>query len=225
MRDLTLVFDLDGTLVDTAPDLIRTTNYVLASRGIEPLPPERLRPEISFGARRMIAAGLQLRGVACSEDELDGMFGSFIDYYASNIAVESRPFEGLKDVLEGCLEEGGRLAVCTNKRESQSRQLLSELGLMGLFSALAGRDTFPVCKPHPDHLLGTIRLAGGDPAHAVMIGDSEVDISTARAARVPVIGVTFGYTHIPVTELAPDAVIDGYGEFRAALDSVLQRRE
>jgi len=223
MRDVTLVFDLDGTLIDTAPDLIRATNHVLASHGIEPLAPERLRPEISFGARHMIAAGLQHRGIAYSEDELNRMFGSFIDYYETNIAVESRPFDGLQEALEACVEAGARLAVCTNKRESLSRQLLGELGLLGLFSALAGRDTFPVFKPHPDHLLGTIRLANGDPARAVMVGDSEVDIATAKAAHIPVIGVTFGYTHIPVTKLAPDAVIDGYGEFRTALDRVLPR--
>ncbi len=94
---------------------------------------------------------------------------------------------------------------------------------MGLFSAVAGRDTFPVFKPHPDHLLGAIRLANGNPARAVMIGDSEVDVGTAKAARIPVIGVTFGYTQIPVTELAPDAVIDSYGELRAALERVLPR--
>ncbi len=97
MRDLTLVFDLDGTLVDTAPDLIRATNFVLASRGIEPLPPERLRAEISFGARHMIAVGLQHRGVAYSEKELDDMFSRFIEYYETNIAVESRPFERLRE--------------------------------------------------------------------------------------------------------------------------------
>lgn len=223
MRDITLVFDLDGTLIDTAPDLIRAANHVLASRGVEPVSADRLLPEISFGARHMIAAGLRFRGIACTEGELDGMLESFLAYYADNIAVESRPFDGLTGVLEECLDEGATLAVCTNKRESLSRQLLQELGLMRLFRALAGRDTFPVCKPHPDHLLGAIRLAGGNPSRAVMVGDSEVDISTAKAARIPVIGVTFGYTHIPVTELSPDAVIDTYGQFRTALDGILPR--
>lgn len=223
MHDLTLVFDLDGTLIDTAPDLIRATNHVLASRGIAPLAPERLLPEISFGARHMIAEGLKFRGASCTEDEIDQLFEAFQVYYAENIAVESRPFDGLRDVLEDCLNEGATLAVCTNKREGLSRQLLDQLGMLRLFSALAGRDTFPVCKPHPDHLLGAIRLAGGNPARAVMVGDSEVDISTAKAAGIPVIGVTFGYTHIPVVELAPDAVIDHYREFRPVLDRILPR--
>ncbi len=223
MRDLTLVFDLDGTLIDTAPDLIRATNHVLANRGIEPVAPERLLPEISFGARHMIATGLAFRGISFSEDELDRLFEAFQVYYEENIAVESRPFDGLTGVLQEYLSAGAALAICTNKRESLSRQLLHQLGLMHLFRALAGRDTFPVCKPHPDHLLGAIRLAGGNPARSVMVGDSEVDISTAKAARIPVIGVTFGYTRIPVTELGADAVIDSYGEFRAALDRVLPR--
>lgn len=224
MRNVTLVFDLDGTLVDTAPDLILAANHVLSARGVAPVEPERLRPEISFGARHMIAAGLEIRGVPFTEAELDAMFDQFLAFYEDNIAVESRPFDGLATVLDGCLREGAALAVCTNKREGLSRQLLDQLGLLRMFRALAGRDTFPVCKPHPDHLLGAIRLAGGDPARAVMVGDSEVDISTAKAAGVPVIGVTFGYTHIPVTDLKPDAVIDHYGEFRGALKDIMARR-
>ena len=225
MRETTLVFDLDGTLIDTAPDLIRAVNHVLESRSIEPLAPEQLLPEISFGARRMIADGLRFRGISYTEDELDQLFDAFQVYYADNIAVESRPFDGLVSLLEECLDEGATLAVCTNKRESLSRQLLDQLGMMRLFKALAGRDTFPVCKPHPDHLIGAIRLAGGNPARAVMVGDSEVDISTAKAASIPVIGVTFGYTHIPVTELGADAVIDSYAEFKSAIHRILPRLE
>lgn len=224
MRDVTLVFDLDGTLVDTAPDLIRAVNHVLTSRGLDPVPAERLQPVISFGGRQMIATGLELRGVSFTEAELDAMLARFLEFYGDNIAVESRPFDGLVDVLEGCLGEGATLAVCTNKLEGMSRELLEQLGLIRLFRAVAGRDTFPICKPHPDHLLGTIRLAGGNPNRAVMVGDSEVDIGTAKAACIPCIGVTFGYTRIPVTQLAPDAVIDGYGEFRAALGGILSRQ-
>ena len=224
MRDTTLVFDLDGTLVDTAPDLILAVNHVLTSQGLELVPPERLQPEISFGGRHMIATGLRLRGVSFTETELDTLVDRFLEFYGHNIAVESRPFDGLVDVLEGCLSAGATLAVCTNKLEGMSRQLLDQLGLMRLFRALAGRDTFPICKPHPDHLLGAIRLAGGNPDRAVMVGDSEVDISTAKAARIPCIGVTFGYTHVPVAELGPDAVIDDYAELPAALSRVLSRR-
>ncbi len=113
---------------------------------------------------------------------------------------------------------GARLAVCTNKRADMSRQLLRDLRLLDRFMALAGRDTFPVCKPHPDHLIGAIRMAGGDPARAIMIGDSSTDIDTAKAAGVPVVAVTFGYTDIPVHEQSPDAVIDHYDELIPAIE-------
>ena len=223
MRDITLVFDLDGTLVDTAPDLIRAANFVLGKKGVEPVAATVLRPEISFGARHIIAAGLRSRDVAFTEAELDAMLEDFIVYYADNICVDSKPFDGLSEVLESYRSEGATLAVCTNKREGLSRTLLESLGLLSQFKALAGRDTFPVCKPHPDHLLNTIKMANGNPKRAIMVGDSDVDISTAKAAKIPVIGVTFGYTHIPVPDLNPDAVINDYSEFRSAAEAILNR--
>ena len=224
MNGVTLVFDLDGTLVDTAPDLIRAANHVIASRGLEPLSLDQLKPSISFGARHIIATGLKMRGAVVSEPELDRLLDRFLDYYAENIAVGSRPFPGLPELLADCASRGARLAVCTNKREAMSRLLLDQLGLLQTFHALAGRDTFPVCKPHPDHLLGVIDLAGGDRRRAVMVGDSDVDVATAKAAGVPVIGVTFGYTHVPVANLSCEAVIDHYGEFPAALARIAAGR-
>src|SRR5690606_35208656 len=135
-------------------DLIRAANHVLSTKGVEPVAAALLRPEISFGARHIIAAGLRTRGVAYTEAELNGMLDDFLVYYADNIAVESQPFRGLADVLDSCRGDGATLAVCTNKREGLSRVLLEHLGLLSRFEALAGRDTFPVCKPHPDHLFG-----------------------------------------------------------------------
>lgn len=212
MRDLTIVFDLDGTLVDTAPDLIGATNHALATRGLDPIRGGALRPWISYGARRMIVEGLALRSARASDAEVDQLLEMFLDYYEANIARESRPFEGAVEVLDACLAHGARLAVCTNKREFLSRLLLDQLGLTPRFAALAGRDTLSVCKPDPGHLLGAIQMAGGRPDRAVMIGDSDVDIATAKAARIPVIGVTFGYTETPVTALGADAVADHYSE-------------
>jgi phosphoglycolate phosphatase len=221
MRGLTLVFDLDGTLVDTAPDLIRAANHVLASEGLPPIAGGELMPAISFGAREMLATGLRIHGISRSEAEIDLLLDRFLAFYGHNIAVESQPFPGLVAVLEQCRAEGAVLAVCTNKREGLSRRLLDALGLAPLFRALAGRDTFAVCKPHPDHLFGTIRLADGDPRRAVMVGDSDTDIRTAKAARIPIIGVTFGYTDVPVANLGADAVIDHYAELRPALAGLL----
>lgn len=223
MRDLTLVFDLDGTLVDTAPDLIRAANHCLATLDIEPVPAETLRPWISYGGRRIVEVALSVRGASRSSSEVDALLDDFLQHYEANISVESRPFPGLDRVLDAAEAGGARLAVCTNKREYLSRKLLSELGLLPRFAALAGRDTFPVCKPDPGHLLETIRMAGGDAARAVMVGDSDVDVATAKAARVPVIAVTFGYTSVPIGELGADAVIDHYDQFLPALAKITDR--
>lgn len=218
----TIVFDLDGTLIDTAPDLIAAVNHILEVQGHHPLEEALLRPVISFGGRHMIETGLVLRGQEPSKHEVDHLFLRFIAYYSANIAVHSRPFPGLLDVLDNLAARGARLAVCTNKREDLARQLLNELGMMDRFAALTGRDTFPVHKPHPGHLTNTIAKANGDPARAVMIGDSDTDVQTAKAATIPVIGVTFGYTDVPVTELGCDAVISHYAEFEAALARIIR---
>jgi phosphoglycolate phosphatase len=225
MLDLTLVFDLDGTLVDTAPDLIRAANHVFALEGLPALAGGELKPAISFGARQMLATGLRIHGISRGEAEIDVLLDRFLAFYGDNIAVESRPFPGVVEVLEQCRADGAELAVCTNKREQLSRRLLGGLGLAPVFRAIAGRDTFPVCKPHRDHLLGTIRLAGGDPRRAVMVGDSDTDIQTAKAARIPIIGVTFGYTDVPVAKLGADDAIDHYAELRPALARLLHKIE
>jgi phosphoglycolate phosphatase len=218
MQDFTIVFDLDGTLVETAPDLIRATNHVLAIAGLAPVEPAAIRPSISFGGRAMIVQALEIRGAPLPEAEVDRLLEAFLEHYAANIAVESHPFPGLEAALDTLQAAGATLAVCTNKREGMSRLLLETLGLAGRFKAIAGRDTFPVHKPHPDHLTGAIRLAGGDVARAVMVGDSETDILTARSAGVPVIGVPFGYTATPIEDLYPDVVIGHYDELVGAVE-------
>jgi phosphoglycolate phosphatase len=220
----TLVFDLDGTLVDTAPDLIAAANHVLQAEGLATVAAEEVRDQISFGARAMIAKGLAIRRAARTTGEVDRLLVDFLAHYEANIARHSRPFPHVLDVLRAARDRGSRLAVCTNKREGLSRLLLGELGMLDLFDAVAGRDTFAVHKPHPEHLLGAIRLAGGDAAHAIMVGDSDTDISTARAANVPSIAVTFGYTDVPVTRLNPTAVIDHYRDFEGAMMRVLEMR-
>jgi phosphoglycolate phosphatase len=134
--------------------------------------------------------------------------------------VSSQPYDGVRELLAALRRACARIAVCTNKYEHLSKALLRQLDLEPLFGSIAGRDTFPVCKPDPGHLTGTIERAGGRIDRAVMVGDSEVDIATAKAANVPCIAVTFGYTPRPVCDFAPDATIDDYGEFMAALARV-----
>jgi phosphoglycolate phosphatase len=221
LRGLTVVFDLDGTLVDTAPDLAAATNHALSLAGLEPVSIGELHPRIGHGSRAMIEAGLQLHRVTVTKAELNRLHDAFLAFYAENIAVGSRPFEGIPELIDTLQAGGARLAVCTNKYEGLSKSLLRQLGLDLRFGAIAGRDTFQVCKPHPGHLTGAVVMAGGRADHAVMVGDSEVDIATAAAAKVPSIAVTFGYTTIPVRELGPGAVIDHYREFMPALAKVL----
>ena len=221
LSDTTIVFDLDGTLVDTAPDLAAATNHALGLVGLAPITIAQLHPFIGHGSKAMIDAGFRLHNVVPTGDELTRLHDQFLEFYADNVAVGSRPFEGVPELLDALLAAGACLAVCTNKVERLSKLLLRELALEAKFAAIAGRDTFAMFKPAPGHLLGTIELAGGRADRAVMVGDSEVDIATAAAANVPSIGVTFGYTPRPVAEFGPDAVIDHYREFPAALEKVL----
>lgn len=221
LKGTTLVFDLDGTLVDTAPDLVRTLNHVLAETGASPRPLEEMLPFISFGARRMIMEGLAASGRPASDTELDTLLRQFLDHYGDNVAVESRPYPGVVDVLETARATGARLAVCTNKFEKLSRLLLGEIGLAHFFHAIAGRDTLPVCKPDPGHLTGAIAMAGGETVRAVMVGDSATDVNTAKAAGVPCIAVSFGYSEVPALDLGADSVISHFDELPGVLARLL----
>ena len=220
---LTLVFDLDGTLVDTAPDLIAATNHVMREAGRPLGDPKVLLPKVSHGALAMIKAAIGPECEAWPEERLYPLFDQFIAYYQANICVESRPFPGMIEVLDRADAAGHILAVCTNKRESLARDLLGTLSLAQRFAAIAGRDTFPVFKPDPGHLTATIAAAGGTATRAVMVGDSGVDVATAKAAGIPVIAVSFGYSDPPVATFEPDALIGQYGEFNASLDKLVSQ--
>lgn len=224
LNGLTVVFDLDGTLVDTAPDLTAATNFVLAHKGLAPLTVAEMFPLVGHGSRAMIEAGLKSHGARVDEPELTRLHEMFLAFYADNVAVESRPFEHIPEVIDSLRAGGANLAVCTNKVERLSKLLMRELDLAQHFAVIAGRDTYAVFKPAPGHLTQAIADAGGRVDHAIMVGDSETDIATARAAGVPCIAVSFGYTTVPVRDLSPDIVIDHYREFLPALDTVLARR-
>ena len=224
MPNLTVVFDLDGTLVDTAPDLVDTLNVVFAREGLPPVPYDAARNMIGGGARRMIERGLKLEGRIFGAAELDRLFADFIAYYSAHIVDRSRPFPGLEDALDRLAAERCRLAVCTNKLEGLSRQLLDALGLSARFAAICGQDTFGIQKPNPEILRRTIARAGGDPAYAIMVGDSASDIDVARAAKVPVIAVDFGYTEVPVAELGPDRLISHFDDLPKAIRELIPGR-
>jgi len=217
MIPLTIVFDLDGTMVDTAPDLVDSLNVILTRRGLAAIPYPTARTMIGGGARRMLEAALTFEKHPFTAAEVDPLFEDFITHYAAHVADRSRPFPGLVDALDRLGADGCRFAVCTNKLEGLSRLLLDALGLSARFAAVCGQDTFGVQKPNPEILLRTIAQAGGSGERAIMVGDSVNDIDTARAAGVPVIAVDFGYTEIPVTQLGPDRVISHFTELPAAV--------
>jgi phosphoglycolate phosphatase len=217
----TIVFDLDGTLVDTAPDLVATLNGLLAREGLRPVAYAQARNMIGGGARRMIERALVEERVAPPQGEVDRMLKDFITDYAARIAKLSRPFPGLEAALDELSAARCTLAVCTNKLEWLSVRLLDALGLTGRFAAVCGQDTFNVQKPDPAILRMTLARAGGSPARAVMVGDSGNDIATARGAGVPVVAVDFGYTEIPVGKLLPDRVISHFAELPAAIRDLL----
>ena len=214
---VTIVFDLDGTLVDTAPDLVDTLNAVFAQEGVPPVPFETARNLIGGGARRMIELGLKAEGRACTPAVIQRLFTGFIAHYSAHIADRSRPFPALEAALDSLAADGAKLAVCTNKLEDLSTKLLAALALADRFAAICGQDTFGLQKPDPDFLRQTIRRAGGRADRAVMVGDSDADIALARATGVPVIAVDFGYTEIPVAELGPDRIISGFDQLPAAV--------
>ena len=205
----TVVFDLDGTLVDSAPDLTEALNRTLADHGLPAATPKSVRSMVGEGAVRMIERGFAAAGRPLDDDTLrDRLRCRFLDHYGDCLADSTRPFPGVVATLEALAGAGRRLAVCTNKPEAMSRTLLDRLDLTRFFPIVLGGDSLPVRKPDPRHLTETIRLAGGAASGAAMVGDSFVDVDAARAAGIPVGVVTFGYSRIAVEELDADARID-----------------
>ena len=217
---LTVVFDLDGTLAETAPDLIDALNHVLALDGIEPVPVEAARSLLGAGGRALIQRGYARAGRDLPKEKLDDLFSVFLAFYNDHIADKSTLFPGVVACLDRCRAEGWRLAVCTNKMEYSSKLLLEKLDALDYFAFVCGQDTFGASKPDPKPLRETIRAACGAPESSVMVGDSITDIKTARAVGSPVVAVDFGYTDVPVSELRPDRVISHFDQLYEAVRSL-----
>ncbi len=207
-----IAFDLDGTLVDTAPDLMGTLNTVLGEEGLPPLPYEMAPLLVGRGAKVMLERGFAADGQPLEEPEASRLFERFIDVYLGRIADESRPFPGVLQALDRLEAEGAILAVCTNKRTDLSLAVMDALKLTDRFKVIVGPDMAPRAKPDASHLLRTIELAGGDPKRALMVGDSINDVLAAKNAEIPVVVVTFGYTDVPARDLGGDALIDRFDE-------------
>ncbi len=207
-----VVFDLDGTLIDTAHDLVASLNHTIGLEGLDPVGYGDLTYLVGHGGQVMIKRAFSLRGRDITDGELERMLGVFVEHYAGAMPGVSVPYPGLIEALDRLSGNGYRLAVCTNKMEGLARRLIDGLGLTTRFAAITGGDTFAVRKPDAEHLLGTVRLAEADPKRTVMVGDSLNDMLVARNAGVPSIGVPFGYSDVPVAELEPSHVVTHFDE-------------
>ena len=224
LKGSVIAFDLDGTLVDTAPDLIGALNSLLADEKLPALPVEAARNLVGRGARALLERGFAEAGRPLSEVATPGLVDRFIDIYLGRIAHESAPFEGMEAALDALSAEGARLAVATNKRTDLSLALLDALDLTRRFEVVLGADQARAQKPDPHLLVLAIERAGGTPDRAVFVGDSMIDQATARAAGVPVVGVSFGYNDIPLRAIDFDALIDRYADLPAAARRLLGAR-
>ncbi len=220
----TLVFDLDGTLVDSAPDLVATLNAILVADGLDPVPDSVGRGYIGQGAKAMLLKGLEANGRTAGPAELNELYERFIAHYIGRIADESRPFAGVEATLDALSADGWNLLVLTNKLEHLAFRLMDALDLTRRFRFVAGQDTFGAPKPDPETFRRTVLAGGGTLGRAVMVGDSRTDIDTARNADAPVVAVTFGYTDVPVDEFAPDALVDCFDDIPEAAARVLSER-
>ena len=210
-----LVFDLDGTLVDSAPDLHRCLNAVLAEQGRRPVSLADIRAMVGDGAAKLVERGFADTGDPVDPAALPALVDRFLVHYAAGRHAMTTAFPGVGQTLAALRARGCRLGVCTNKPYRPTVEILDILGLAGYFTGVTGGDSLPVRKPDPGHLLGTLDLMGGRPDQALMIGDSANDVAVARAAGVPVVIVTYGYTRVPARELRADALIDRFDELLA----------
>ncbi len=221
----TVIFDLDGTLVDSAPDLTTALNATLGTLDLAPISDGEVRHMVGHGARKLIERGLEAHARPMDSAGVDKLCDIFIDYYADHVADRSRPFPGVVATLQWLKARGVKLGVCTNKPEGLAKQLIRTLDLDQFFPARAilGGDSLKVKKPDGRHIIATVEALDGDLDRSVMVGDSAPDRNAARDAGIPAVLVSFGYTPVAAALLEPEAVIDHFTELPAALTRVLDR--
>ena len=214
-QQFTILFDLDGTLVDTAPDLMRAHNHVMTKFGYPTKSTDEIRNLVGKGAGALIGRSIwgQAKKEFHSVNDLkikDQMSKEFVDYYGKNIISESTLINGVKEFLKWCKEQNILMAVCTNKQEHLSNDLLKKIGIYDFFEYVAGSDTFDYCKPDPRHLTSIVEILDGDVKKTIMIGDSETDANAAKAAEIPVILLENGYTEKNTTEIYHNHLINDF---------------
>ena len=215
-----VLFDLDGTLVETAPDLHAVLSEIVADLGIAAPSLPDLRTMIGDGARVLIQRALDAAGHPHDPALIDRLFDRFLQRYTAHPCRHSTLFDGVVPILENLTEAGVALGVCTNKPQAPSVALLEALGIARFFKSVIGGDHLPVRKPDPGHVLAVVRVLGSAPDRAVFVGDSTNDVQAARAAGLKVVVVSFGYTAIAPKDLGADRVIDHFRELPAALEQL-----
>lgn len=212
LEGVAISFDLDGTLVDTAPDLVRSTNMVMDKAGLAHISLSTVRGMVGQGARALIVKAASVAGVTFTDADMEGHIAHFLDVYQAGITELSRPFDGVDETLSLLGEQGAILSVCTNKPPHLANPVLQAFDLTHHFKAIVGNGQAGVNKPDGRHLTYTIEASGGDPARALMVGDSLTDVQAARNATIPVVLVSFGYTIEKASTLGADAVFDHFHE-------------
>ncbi len=225
-QNLTILFDLDGTLVDTAPDLVRAHNHVMKKYGFETKSVNEIKSLVGMGARTMMGKTLwsqakeELKKIK-EKDIKEKMVKEFINFYGNNILVESKLISGVKDFLIWCKENKISMAVCTNKQEHLAVDLLKKIGINDFFEFVAGSDTFDYCKPDARHLTSVIEILNGDIKKTIMIGDSEVDAKSAENALLPFIVLKDGYTNVKTSQMKYDYLIQDFNDLNKIIKNYL----
>ena len=222
MKYSLIIFDLDGTLANTAPDLLGTLNRITKPHDLNQMGMSEFGQIIGHGAKAMIKRAFELSNKPLDEATLETLFEKFLSDYSSNIANETTLFEGVLQAMDTLSAKGFEFALCTNKTESMARLLLEELGVTKRFRSITGGDTFEFRKPDARHLIETANLAGHSISKAIMIGDSATDINAAINAIIPSVAVTFGYSDEPVKSLNSTKIINNFSELPAAIESISQ---
>ena len=221
-----ILFDLDGTLIDSAPDIASALNALLGELKLAEFPPEDVTRMIGGGMPLLIEKALKARGQAADKDRLATLTARFVEIYTPRATDETRLYPGVRDVLESYRNDGVALGVCTNKPEGVTRVIIESLGVADLFGAVIGGDTLRVKKPDPAPLLAALESLACDAQCALMVGDSVVDARAARAAALPVLLVSYGYTRTPVREMDTDGIVDSFAQLPEAvrgLSNILAR--
>ncbi len=215
-----LVFDLDGTLIDSVTDLRIATNRLLAEHGRPPLDDAAVRRMVGDGAQRLVERAFAETGAPLPEAEVPAATERFVAFYEQSPAEHTRPFEGVAETLARLHGQGRRLAVCTNKPEQASRQLLEALHLSRYIDAVVGGDTLSVRKPHPDHVRHALAELGVPRGPALLVGDNEHDVAAGQAADLKVVLMTYGYARVPPEAAGADHLLDHFASLPGLLDDL-----